>query len=73
MPRQFNRSTPLGEVLHSRGWRVADLEYASGVLARTISDYLAGRREMPGRHVQAFADALDVDPSVFGGGQASTG
>lgn len=65
MSRPFNRSTRLGVLLAERGWRVRDLEYASTVNARTLSDYLAGRRPIAVGHRQLLADAFDVDPSVL--------
>lgn len=70
MSRMFNTSTPLGRTMAALGWTVTDFAAASGVNARTISDYLASRRVMLLEHKNAMADTLgvEVDEIDDGGG-----
>lgn len=60
--RKFNTDTQLGKVMELRGMSVKALEAASGVSYRTISDYLAGRKEMRPGHRGQMAVALRVNP-----------
>ena len=61
MSRMFNTTTKLGATMAALGWTVTDFAAASGVNARTISDYLASRKVMLREHLDAMADALGVD------------
>lgn len=58
--RPFPTHTPLGKLTQARGWRVADLAGASGVNARTLTEYLAGRKEIAAHHRDALARALST-------------
>jgi transcriptional regulator with XRE-family HTH domain len=44
-------------------WTVGELAALSGVNARTISNYLAGRDEILAKHLERLADALNVTPA----------
>lgn len=59
--RPFSTDTPLGKLLEARAWRVADLAAASGVNARTLTEYLSGRLEIRAHHRDALARALSTD------------
>ena len=62
MPRHHAVTNPLGRTLQSSGFTAVELARRSGVGARTITEYLAGRKEMLDHHLTAFARALDCDP-----------
>ena len=69
MPRPFNTSQPLGKIMEHRQLRVKDVEAMSGISYRTISDYLAGRRDITDDHAVLLSEALSVpagwlDPRV---------
>lgn len=65
MPRQFNRSTPLGQLMHERGYSVKSLEGSTGISYRTISDYLAGRKTMLPKHIAVFSEEFGVSKDVL--------
>lgn len=46
-------------------WSVKELELASGISYRTISDYLAGRRTFLPHHLTAIAAALGVEETML--------
>lgn len=59
--RPFNQSQPLGKAMAFRGYRVKEVEFATGINYRTLSNYLAGRDEIPTRHATLLAELLQVD------------
>lgn len=63
MPRGFNRSTPLGALMHENDWSVREMSASTGVNERMMSDYLAGRRPISSKHLVLFAAALGCLPS----------
>ena len=63
MSRPFNTSQPLGKIMFAQRWTVTEMSAASSINARTLSDYLAGRRVISERHLMDLADVLDVDPA----------
>ena len=60
--RPFNTSTRLGQVMERDGWTVNEVSALSGVNARKMSDYLAGREKMSVDHLFAISDAIGVAP-----------
>lgn len=69
MSRQFNRTTPLGELMWQRGYKVKQLETNTGISYRTISDYLAGRKAIIPKHMAALIAEFDVPRAVLLGEQ----
>ena len=65
MSRMYNTSTRLGREMAAQNWTLADFAAATGVNARTISDYLAGRKVMLAEHLWSFADVLGVEDEVI--------
>lgn len=61
MPRPFNTTQPLGKIMYAQRWTVAELAAATNINSRTLSDYLAGRRVIPERHLMDLATVLEVD------------
>lgn len=70
MSRQFNTSTPLGQLMWQRGYTVKGLERATGISYRTISDYLAGRKPIIPKHIIEFTAEFNVPREVLLGTQA---
>ena len=60
MPRPFSTETALGEALLDQGWTATEFSHASGIHPRTLTEYLAGRSRMSGRHLAAAADVLEI-------------
>ena len=60
--RPFNTVTKLGQVMERDGWTVNEVSALSGVNARKMSDYLAGRERMNRTHLFAIAEAIQVAP-----------
>ncbi len=60
MAPRIRTITPLGLLMVDEGWTAHELSVASGVHARTLSNYLGGT-EILDHHLVALADALDVD------------
>ncbi len=58
--RMYNTSTRLGQTMAARGWTVGDFAVATGINARTLSDYLAARKVMLREHLWSMADVLEV-------------
>ena len=67
MGRPFNQSTPLGRIMYQRGISVKQLEHATGISYRTISDYLAGRKPIIPKHIAKFSAELDLPREVLVG------
>lgn len=65
MPKPFNTSTPLGQLMVRDGYSVNSLAHASGVNVRMLSDYLASRRTLSARHMAKFSDLFDVSRDVL--------
>lgn len=65
MARPFNRSTPLGQLMHERGYSVRSLAESTGVNQRTICDYLADRRTILPKHIARFSDEFGVSKEVL--------
>ena len=65
MSRPYSTSQPLGRVMHDAGWTVSEVDGATGISYRTLSDYLAGRKKFSDYHLATLADLLDVDPDVL--------
>lgn len=65
MARQFNRSTPLGQLMHARGYSVRSLAESTGVNQRTICDYLAGRKTILPKHLARFSEEFGVSKEVL--------
>jgi hypothetical protein len=64
--RPFNTETPLGRIMWDRGFRVFEVAHATGINARTLTEYLAGRKPLKGSHLSLVADFLDVHPEDLG-------
>lgn len=62
MGRPYATHTPLGKIMRAGDWNVGELAAISGVNARTISNYLAGRDEILPKHLERLAEALHVTP-----------
>lgn len=65
MARPFNRSTPIGQLMHQRGYSVRSLAESTGVNQRTICDYLASRRDILPKHLAAFSEEFGVSKEVL--------
>lgn len=63
--RPFATHMPLGKVMDARGVRVLDMAYRSKVSYRTMTEYLAGRKTPPVRHLVAMARVLRVPPAMI--------
>ena len=61
--RLFNATaTPLGRVMWDRGIRAYEVAHATGINARTITEYLAARKPMQNGHRALISEYLDIDP-----------
>ena len=67
MSRPFPIHTPLGRHMSMLGWTATDFAAASGIHPRTLTDYLAGRRDLPTHHLIAAASTLQIDPDELVG------
>lgn len=67
--RPFNKTTNLGKIMDYLNVSVRELASRSGVSERLISDYLAGRKEIPAPSLAAFAEVFDVTPDLLTGKQ----
>jgi DNA-binding Xre family transcriptional regulator len=63
--RPINASTPLGKIMVDRGITVKGLEADTGISYRTISDYLAGRKQIIAKHMAVLTDHLNVSKDVL--------
>ncbi len=63
--RPFNTTTPLGRLMLDRGYGVNTVEQATGINHRTISDYLAGRKAISGRHIATLCEEFQVSKQVL--------
>lgn len=61
MPRPYPTYTALGRLMRDGAWTAADFAAVTGINARYLTEYLAGRRAMTPEHLDAAAAALDVD------------
>ena len=58
----ISQRTPLGRHIKAEGITVTRLSNVTQIHPRTISDYLAGRRQFNPGHLAKIAEALDVEP-----------
>ncbi len=63
--RPVPTTTPLGRVIAARGLRVYQVAGAAGISPRTLSDLLAGRKEMSLHHRAELARVLGVPGNVL--------
>lgn len=63
--RPFNTATPLGKILYDRDIRAFQLAHATGINARTVTEYLAGRKPITRGHRALIADFLNLHPDDF--------
>lgn len=63
MPRPFNTSTPLGQIMARKGWSVTELAVVSGIHNVTISAYLSGRKQITAHHAWPISEALGIEVS----------
>ena len=63
MSRPFPTHTELGKRTLQAGFTKSELAAFSGVHERTLTEYLAGRKEMLPRHRRLLAKALGVTPN----------
>lgn len=69
MPKPFNKTTPLGQLMWQHGYTVNSLSHATGINVRIMSDYLAGRREFTPKHLALLVTEFDVPRAVLVGDQ----
>lgn len=65
MPRHFPTHTPLGYQMSALGWTAADFSAITGIHNRTLTDYLAGRKDLLPHHLIAAASVLGCDPDAL--------
>jgi DNA-binding Xre family transcriptional regulator len=63
MGRPYPTHTKLGKLMAEQGWVAADLSLVTGIYTRTLTEYLAGRKQIKDDHLVALCDALDVGPT----------
>lgn len=61
MSRPYNTTTKLGRRMSMAGWSAGDFAAATGVNARTLTEYLAGRRDVDVMHLWRMAEVLGCD------------
>lgn len=59
--RPFSRKAPLGKIMEFRGYNVTDVYIATGIQARTLTEYLADRKAITPKHRALLADLLQVN------------
>lgn len=60
--RPYNSSSPLGRMIKDAGLRVKDVSWGTGIYDRTLSDYLAERKEISDGHLVTLCDFFDCEP-----------
>jgi transcriptional regulator with XRE-family HTH domain len=58
MPRPFNTSQPLGQIMQRKNWTAMEVSRATGIHPRTLTDYLAGTKPIQPHHLWNLADIL---------------
>lgn len=69
----FNQSTNLGKLIAYRGYTIMQVQALAmvefgphtGINNRTMTEYLAGRREIPPAQRAVLAKILDVKPEMI--------
>lgn len=58
---RISTATRLGTIIEFRGYRAVDVQFATGIHARILTEYLAGRKRIPPRHLALLAELLGVN------------
>ena len=67
MPKPFNKTTPLGQLMWQHGYTVNSLSRHTGINVRILSDYLAARRDFTPKHLAILVAEFDTPRAVLVG------
>lgn len=63
--RPYYTHTPLGQVMAERGLHVWQVGHGTRINTRTMTEYLAGRKQIPPRDVGRLSAFFDLAPEEF--------
>lgn len=59
--RRYPTHTPLGKLMAHLTMSKSEMARLSGVHERTLTEYLAGRKDLSVDHARRFAEVLEID------------
>jgi plasmid maintenance system antidote protein VapI len=65
MSRQYPTDTILGARMHQLGWTATSFATECHIHPRTLTEYLAGRKDPTADHLFRMADVLGMDVEDF--------